>query len=44
MSDRVLVDLRNVYKREEVLRHNFRYVNVGEGATVDHALFAEASE
>lgn len=29
----VLVDLRNIYRRDEVTRHGFSYTNVGQGAT-----------
>jgi UDPglucose 6-dehydrogenase len=29
MKNRVLIDLRNVYRRGEVARHGFRYVSVG---------------
>ncbi|MGQ3671956.1 UDP-glucose dehydrogenase family protein [Xanthobacter sp. TB0136] len=28
----VLVDLRNIYRRDEVTRHGFSYTNVGQGA------------
>jgi UDPglucose 6-dehydrogenase len=29
LADKLLVDLRNLYDREEVERHGFRYVAVG---------------
>jgi len=29
LTDKLLVDLRNIYDREEVERHGFRYVAVG---------------
>jgi UDPglucose 6-dehydrogenase len=44
MSSPIMVDLRNIYKREEILRHGFQYVNVGEGAAADLVAFAEAAE
>jgi UDPglucose 6-dehydrogenase len=44
MSSPVVVDLRNIYKREEILKHGFQYVNVGEGAAADLVTFAEAAE
>jgi UDPglucose 6-dehydrogenase len=44
MSSPVVVDLRNIYKREEILKHGFQYVNVGEGAAADLVAFAEAAE
>ncbi len=30
----VLVDLRNIYRRDEVTRHGFSFINVGQGAAV----------
>jgi UDPglucose 6-dehydrogenase len=44
MSSPVLVDLRNVYKREEVVKRGFRYVNIGEGAAAELVAFVEAAE
>jgi UDPglucose 6-dehydrogenase len=44
MASPVLVDLRNVYRREEATRHGFRYFNVGEGAASEPFTFAEAAE
>jgi UDPglucose 6-dehydrogenase len=44
MSRPVMVDLRNIYQRAEVLKHGFRYINVGEGAPPDRVTFAEAAE
>jgi len=32
MAAPVLVDLRNVYRAEEVARHGFTYAGVGRGA------------
>jgi UDPglucose 6-dehydrogenase len=29
LADKLLVDLRNIYDREEVERHGFKYVAVG---------------
>ncbi|MBB3933878.1 hypothetical protein GGR25_004958, partial [Kaistia hirudinis] len=29
MTTPVLIDLRNVYRREEIARHGFRYASVG---------------
>ena len=29
MRDRILVDLRNIYRREEIERHGFAYASVG---------------
>ena len=29
MRDRILVDLRNIYRREEIERHGFAYMSVG---------------
>jgi UDPglucose 6-dehydrogenase len=29
LTEKLLVDLRNIYDREEVERHGFRYVAVG---------------
>ncbi|MDT4883948.1 UDP-glucose 6-dehydrogenase [compost metagenome] len=31
MKAKVLVDLRNVYRRDEVVRHGFAYTSVGRG-------------
>jgi UDPglucose 6-dehydrogenase len=44
MHSRVLVDLRNVYAREEVARSGFHYVNIGEGATPVLDTFSVAAE
>ena len=33
MRDNVLIDLRNVYRTEEVVRKGFRYVSVGRPQT-----------
>ena len=32
MADRVLIDLRNIYRPEEVVRQGFSYVGVGRPA------------
>ena len=32
MADRLLVDLRNIYRRDEVLRHGFRHIAIGSSA------------
>jgi UDPglucose 6-dehydrogenase len=32
MAQAVLIDLRNVYRRESVVRHGFTYESVGRGA------------
>jgi UDPglucose 6-dehydrogenase len=29
MTDKLLVDLRNIYRREEVARHGFRHIAIG---------------
>jgi UDPglucose 6-dehydrogenase len=44
MAHPVIVDLRNIYRREEVVAHRFHYVNVGEGAASEPATYAEAAE
>ncbi|TPM14121.1 MULTISPECIES: UDP-glucose/GDP-mannose dehydrogenase family protein [unclassified Mesorhizobium] len=44
MSKRVVVDLRNIYRREDISKHGFEYVNIGEGAVGDKAVFAAAAE
>jgi UDPglucose 6-dehydrogenase len=44
MSKQVVVDLRNIYRREEVCKHGFEYVNVGEGVTAERSVFAAAAE
>jgi UDPglucose 6-dehydrogenase len=31
MAQAVLIDLRNVYRRESVVRHGFTYESVGRG-------------
>jgi UDPglucose 6-dehydrogenase len=33
VADRVLVDLRNIYRAEEVTRHGFRHLGIGRGHT-----------
>ncbi|HET6537598.1 MAG TPA: UDP-glucose/GDP-mannose dehydrogenase family protein [Sphingopyxis sp.] len=37
MKDRLLVDLRNIYRREEVTRHGFRHVGIGTSSAAVHA-------
>jgi UDPglucose 6-dehydrogenase len=45
MAGRVLIDLRNVYRRGEVARHGFRYVSIGRpGEEAYGARAAEAAE
>jgi len=44
MADPVLIDLRNVYRRDEVTRHGMRYFNIGEGAASEAYVLAEAAE
>jgi len=44
MSCPIMVDLRNIYQRSEVVKHGFRYINVGEGAAPNQIIFAEAAE
>ncbi|MBB3928982.1 hypothetical protein GGR25_000001, partial [Kaistia hirudinis] len=45
MTTPVLIDLRNVYRREEIARHGFRYASVGRpGEDMPHAERDPASE
>ncbi len=44
MKSPVLVDLRNVYKPEEVIRHGFAYSSVGRGKELSVAPASEAAE
>jgi UDPglucose 6-dehydrogenase len=44
MKNRVLVDLRNVYRRGEVARHGFRYVSIGRPGEEALSARAEAAE
>jgi UDPglucose 6-dehydrogenase len=47
MRQRVLIDLRNVYRRGEVARHGFRYVGIGRGensAMMSKLLLTAAAE
>ena len=44
MSEPVIVDLRNIYERAEILKHGFRYTNVGEGVEPDPVAFVDAAE
>jgi UDPglucose 6-dehydrogenase len=44
MSKRLVVDLRNIYRREDICRHGFEYVNIGDGATDDRPVFSAAAE
>jgi UDPglucose 6-dehydrogenase len=44
MNNRLLIDLRNVYRRGEVARHGFRYVSVGRPGEDAVAARAEAAE
>jgi UDPglucose 6-dehydrogenase len=44
MKARVLIDLRNVYRRGEVSRHGFRYVSIGRPGEEAYAQRAEAAE
>ena len=44
MARPVLVDLRNVYKPEEVARHGFAYFSVGRGTSPMVAPVSEAAE
>jgi UDPglucose 6-dehydrogenase len=44
MRSRVLIDLRNVYRRGEVARHGFRYVSIGRPGEEAIAARAEAAE
>jgi len=44
MKHRVLIDLRNVYRRGEVARHGFRYVSVGRPGEDAITPRAEAAE
>jgi UDPglucose 6-dehydrogenase len=44
MRSRILVDLRNVYAREEVARSGFHYVNIGEGVAPVLDAFSVAAE
>jgi UDPglucose 6-dehydrogenase len=44
MRSAVLVDLRNVYRHDEVVRHGFAYVSVGRGAARVPEGAAEAAE
>ena len=32
MASPVMVDLRNIYRRDDVVRHGFHYVNLGDGS------------
>ncbi|CAI9414431.1 hypothetical protein ANOBCDAF_03203 [Pleomorphomonas sp. T1.2MG-36] len=43
MKAPVLVDLRNIYRPEEVEKHGFSYVSVGRGAALSDAA-AKAAE
>ncbi|MBD8890771.1 UDP-glucose dehydrogenase family protein [Roseibium litorale] len=44
MSSPVLVDLRNVYKPDEVTRHGFSYTSIGRGTTRGVTPMSEAAE
>ena len=44
MKNRVLIDLRNVYRRGEVARHGFRYVSIGRPGEDAISARAEAAE
>ncbi|SHM67942.1 UDP-glucose dehydrogenase family protein [Roseibium suaedae] len=44
MAAPVLVDLRNVYKPEEVTRHGFSYASIGRGTTRGVPPMSEAAE
>jgi UDPglucose 6-dehydrogenase len=44
MRQRILVDLRNIYTRDEITRYGFRYVNIGEGSTPALEEFSVAAE
>jgi UDPglucose 6-dehydrogenase len=44
MRQRILVDLRNIYTREEITRHGFHYVNIGEGSAPSFEEFSVAAE
>ncbi|MEM7568136.1 MAG: UDP-glucose/GDP-mannose dehydrogenase family protein [Pseudomonadota bacterium] len=44
MRGRTMVDLRNVYKAEDVERHGFVYVGIGRPASLAHSGFREAAE
>lgn len=36
MNDRLLIDLRNIYRRDEVTRHGFRHIAIGTSAPHAH--------
>ena len=40
----VIVDLRNIYRRDEVERHGFAYVGIGRASSSDPARFGAAAE
>jgi UDPglucose 6-dehydrogenase len=44
MKSAVLVDLRNVYRHDEVIRHGFHYVSIGRPAGDAAGGIAEAAE
>jgi UDPglucose 6-dehydrogenase len=44
MSKHVVVDLRNIYRRDDICKHGFEYVNIGEGVAGDSPVFAAAAE
>ena len=44
MKDRVIVDLRNIYDRETVEQHGFRYIGVGRPGTLDWKEIGVAAE
>ena len=44
MRGRAMVDLRNVYKPDDVERHGFRYTGIGRAGLIDGAAFREAAE
>ncbi|BDA82934.1 UDP-glucose 6-dehydrogenase [Aureimonas sp. SA4125] len=44
MATPVMVDLRNVYRRDEVVKHGFTYANLGDGVCGDERTLSVAAE
>ena len=44
MATPVLVDLRNIYRRDEVMRHGMTYANLGDGVGTDERALSIAAE